>query len=465
MSHASNRSQSIRRVLWITLALNLAVTLIKLIVGLTSGSLSVIADAFHSLVDSSSNIIGLVGVWISGRPADSNHPYGHYKYETVAALSIGGMLFVAAFEIGKGVVERFFGSLPAPIVTPLTLGLMAFTFVVNLGITAYETREGQRLQSEILLADAAHTRTDLFVTLSVIGSLIGARWGATWLDPLVAAGVVVLLFRAAYAILRSTSYVLTDAAIANPAEVTRIALGVPGVHSVDSVRSRGRTDAGYLDLHIQVNPAMDADHAHNIASEVERRIATALPGIVDTVVHIEPGRSPAHSLWEDISLKLHGIALGLGVGLHDLHAHAEHEGGYSVEMHVEVDAGLTLGAAHTLVDEFERRIREAEPELRSVVTHIEPLPIELPDESGEIKRTIELRERITTLADGLAGSGACHNVELHNIAGHLTATLHVAQPADKPLTEAHALAEAIERKLHAHVHRLHRVVVHVEPPE
>lgn len=468
MNHrsVSSRSTSIRRVLWLVLALNLAVTLIKFAVGLASGALSVIADAFHSVVDSFSNVIGLIGVWVGARPADYNHPYGHHKYETVAALSIGGMLLLAAFEIGKGVVARFLGASPPPEVTALTLGLMALTFVINLAITAYETRAGRRLQSDILLADATHTRTDLLVTLSVIASLVGARYGAAWLDPLVAGGVVVLLFRAAYNILRSTSYVLTDAAVADPDAVKRIALGVPGVHSVESVRSRGRADAGYLDLHVHVNPAMDADQAHNIASEVERRITEAMPGIVDAVVHIEPGRAEADAtLWEDISLKLRSIADGLGIGLHDLHAHAERDGSFSVEMHVEVGANLTLGAAHAAADQFERRVRETMPELRSIVTHIEPLPTDLPDEAGRIKRTAELRERITALADGLAGNGACHNVELHNVGGHLTATLRVAQPADQPLTEAHALAEAIERKLHASIHRLHRVVVHVEPPD
>ncbi|MGH2523485.1 MAG: cation transporter dimerization domain-containing protein, partial [Anaerolineales bacterium] len=287
-----------------------------------------------------------------------------------------------------------------------------------------------------------------------------------WLDPLVAGVVVVLLFRAAFGILRSTSEVLTDVAVADPEAVRDIALSVPGVSHVGAVRSRGRTDAAYVDLHVKVNPAMDTDQAHAVASEVEHRLSEVLPGVVDTIVHVEPARpEPAASPLETIALTLRGLADGLGIGLHDLHAHAERDGGYSVEMHVEVEAGLTLGQAHNLADEFERRARESLPELRSFVTHIEPLPAALPDEAGRIGHTGELRQRITTLADDVAGPGACHNVELHNVEGHLTATLHVTQPADEPLVEAHALAEAIERRLHSHESRLDRVVVHVEPPE
>jgi cation diffusion facilitator family transporter len=460
------RSQAVRRMLWIVLALNLGVTLVKLAVGLASGSLSVIADAFQSIVDASSNVIGLLGMWIGARPPDENHPYGHHKYETIAAMGIGAMLLAAGYEIGRGAVGRFVGASPALHITPLTFGLIGFTFFVNLGIVFYETRAGRRLQSDILLADAAQTRTNLFLTISVLGSLAGTRLGWAWLDPAVALVILGFLFRAAFDILLSTSQVLTDVAVADPGEVERVARGVPGVTQVSDVRSRGRADAVYIDLHVKVNPAMDTDQAHGVASEVEYRISTAMPNVVEALVHIEPGRTEAApTSWEALYLMLRSLADGLGLGLHDFHAHAEHDGRYAVELHLEVDAGLTLGEAHVRADEFETRVRETLPEVASIVTHIEPLPAEVPDEENGIMRGGILRERIAALANRLAGPGACHNVELHNLNGHLTATLHVTQSAEKPLTEAHALAETIERELHAHERLLHRVVVHVEPPD
>ena len=277
---------------------------------------------------------------------------------------------------------------------------------------------------------------------------------------------MLLLFKASFEIFRSTSLVLTDVAAADPAAVERIARSVTGVRQAGRVRSRGRADAVYVDLHIQVNPAMDTDQAHGVASEVERRINADVPGVVDTVVHIEPGRGEtAHRPWEDLSLKLRGLADGMGVGLHDLHAHAERGGGYAVEAHLEVEAALTLGAAHALADDFEKRVLAALPEVRSFVSHIEPLPADLPDEAGRIAHLAALRREITELADKFAGRGACHNVVLHNVGGHLTAHLDLTRPADEPLTAAHALAEAVERELHARERRLRRVVVHVEPPE
>jgi divalent metal cation (Fe/Co/Zn/Cd) transporter len=240
------------------------------------------------------------------------------------------------------------------------------------------------------------------------------------------------------------------------------------VAAVGAVRSRGRNDAAYLDLNIRVHPSMDADQAHSVASEVEHRIAEAIPGVVDTVVHVEPAQlgEPASPL-DDLTFKLRSLAQGRGLGLHDLHAHIERDGGYSVEMHLEMAADLTLEAAHAAADQFEARAREALPQIRSLVTHLEPLPTSLPDEEARLSpaRRQRLQARLVALANQVAGPGACHEVALHQVRGHLTATLHVTQPGDMTLIAAHALAERIEQHLHANEPGLNRVVVHVEPPE
>ena len=385
---ASPRARSIRRILWVVLALNVAVTLIKLGVGVVSGSLSVIADGVQSIIDSASNVIGLLGVWISARPPDENHPYGHHKYEAVAALGIGALSLMAAYEIGRNVFTRLTGNLTLLSITPLTIGLLGFTFVVNLGITLYETRLGQHLQSHVLLADAAQTRANLFVTVSVIASLIAAQFGLNWLDSIVALIVVVVILRSAYGVLRSTSNVLTDVIAADPKDVERIVLSVPNVSRVNGIRSRGHADAMYVDLHVQVPPQMGIEQAHSVASEIERRIAERLPGVVETLVHVEPVQPEASSsTWQELSLTLRNVADGLGIGLHDLHAHVEQEGGYSVEVHLEVEASLKLGEAHALADEFEHRIRAALPAVRALTTHIEPLRTAFPNESGLMSPT------------------------------------------------------------------------------
>ncbi len=277
----------VTRILWLVLGLNLPVTAVKLAIGFSTGALAVVADGFHSLVDSSSNLVGLAGVWAAARPVDANHPYGHRRFETMATLSIGVLLLAAAWEILRAIVERLTGG-PPPEITPTTLLVVALTLPVNLAIVAFETRAGRRLNSQILLADATHTRTDVYVTLGVLASLLGALLGLAWLDMVVAAVVVGVIVRAAWHILRAAALVLTDSAAADPEAVARIALDVPGVRYVHRVRSRGATDDVHLDLHVKVNPAITTTQAHSIASEVERRILTELPRLRRVVVHVEP---------------------------------------------------------------------------------------------------------------------------------------------------------------------------------
>jgi len=257
------RNADVSRVLTAVLGLNLLVAAIKLTLGFLTGSLAILADAFHSLIDSSSNVVGLLGVWIAGRPADDNHPYGHQRFETIAALGIGVMLALAAYEIGTGVFQRLTAGVEIPVTGVNEIALMAGTFAINVVIVWYESREGRRLNSPVLLADAQHTRTDLFVTVSVVAALIGGRLGWAWLDPVVALGVVVLLAKAAWGIVSSASLTLTDAAVLDPKEVERIACAVPGVTAVHGVRSRNRGDGAWIDLAIAVDPVMDTPgHGH-----------------------------------------------------------------------------------------------------------------------------------------------------------------------------------------------------------
>ena len=163
----SDTRQQVRRVLIITLILNALVALSKIAIGLWSGALAISADGFHSLVDGLSNVAALIANRIADQPPDEGHPYGHRRFETIAALGIGAFLLVTAWEIISSALERLGGSDEIPLVTPLTFAVMLTTLVVNLFIARYESREGQRLHSELLVADSAHTRIDVFVTISV----------------------------------------------------------------------------------------------------------------------------------------------------------------------------------------------------------------------------------------------------------------------------------------------------------
>ncbi len=191
------RSQSVRRVLWIVLVLNVGVAVAKLFVGWLVSSISMVADGFHSLTDGASNVVGLIGLSIADRPPDEDHPYGHRKFETLAALIIGALLSLTAWEVLQSLIHRLREG-GEPEVTGLAFAVMIVTIVINIGVTTWEHRAARKYKSIILKADAAHTRSDVFASLAVIASLVAARFGYPQLDLIAAMVIIVMIGYAAF---------------------------------------------------------------------------------------------------------------------------------------------------------------------------------------------------------------------------------------------------------------------------
>lgn len=281
------RSRRIATVLGWILGLNLMVALAKLAYGWRSGAISMSADGLHSLLDGGSNVVGLVALAVARRPPDANHPYGHRKVETFAALVIVGLLLLGCWEIAVTAWRRL-GSPHLPHITAAGFVVLFVTLAVNLFVVWVERREGRRLQSELLMADAAHTGSDVFATLLVLASFIAMRFGVAWADVAAAAVIVALIVVAGYGILRTTLSTLSDERRIEPALVEREALAEPGVLEAHNVRSRGPSDDIHLDLHILVDPDLRVGDAHALGHRVEQRLRRRWSGVTDVVVHVEP---------------------------------------------------------------------------------------------------------------------------------------------------------------------------------
>jgi cation diffusion facilitator family transporter len=282
----ADRDISIRRTLLGVLGLNLLVAVAKLVVGWMSASISMVADGFHSLTDSASNVVGLIGIAAASKPPDEDHPYGHRKFEILAALIIGGLLAMTAWEVLKSCIERLrVGG--APEVTPLAFVVMGVTMIINLAVSSYESRKGEKLDSEILKADAAHTRSDFYSSLAVISSLIAAHYGYPQFDVVAALAITLIIARAAFKILKENGMLLADTALLPAARVREVVLGVPGVESVHKIRTRAGTQGGHADLHIQLRPDLRLDEAHAIGHLVAGELRREL-GLQDVLVHVEP---------------------------------------------------------------------------------------------------------------------------------------------------------------------------------
>lgn len=287
MSHdAASSLRSIRLILAVVLVLNLGVALAKLIVGALIHSISMVADGFHSLTDGASNVVGLIGISLAARPPDEDHPYGHWKFETLAALLIGGLLAMTAWEVLRSCFERLRDD-TVPEVSTLALVVMGVTMVVNLGVSTYERRRGQELRSDLLTADAAHTRSDFFVSLAVLVSLGAAHFGYPQVDVVVAVVITGAIAHAALSIVRRSAVRLTDTAVLPPQQVREVALRVPGVQGVHKVRTRTGAGGNHADLHVQVRADLRLDEAHVIGHIVADRLKDELD-LHDIVTHVEP---------------------------------------------------------------------------------------------------------------------------------------------------------------------------------
>lgn len=290
------RDQRVERVLLEILILNLAVAAAKAVYGYLSGSLAVASDALHSFLDSASNIVGFVALRVAARPPDDEHPYGHDKIEILAAAAIGFVIAGGAVKFGIGAVEALVEGRPAPVVGLGGFAVMVGTLVVNLFVAAYERRRGVELKSPFLVADAAHTGSDIFVTIGVIISLVGTYFGLAWADPVASLVVLVVIAWVGGGIIKSNLNVLIDQRAIDPEELGKVVLEVGGVRGAHRVRSRGIGGAVRVDLHLLVDGHMPLTRAHEIAHEVEEVIKGRFPSVRDVIIHTEPTGDPEEGI-------------------------------------------------------------------------------------------------------------------------------------------------------------------------
>lgn len=455
-----NRHHQVERVLRITLLLNVAVALGKIITGAVTGAIAITADGIHSLIDAASNVLALVANRVASQPPDANHPYGHRRFETVAALALGALLLLTGWEIITGAIERLFGG-ASPKLTPVAFAVMIATLVVNLFVSRYERRKGAELNSELLIADAANTGADVWVTISVLVSMIFVLIGISWADAVAAIIVVMLIGRAGVEVIRGASGILVDTAPYTPEELTQIAESVPSVNKVIRARSRGSADAAHIDVDIEVAPAMTADHTAAIADAVRDALEKKISGIEEVEIHFIPAADESAIPNYPLIVRAQGDALGLAT--HEVQV-TEDEKGKTLQLHVEVPPGQTLSAAHEQATLLETNLREALPEIREVITHIEPA------QTGQINGILaagskRLEENAKSLLNDRYPGLDWHHFLATPLDNGYGLALHVTLPGSTTLERAHQIAEGAELLLKSELPRIARVTIHTEPPE
>lgn len=284
MVDITHKDKKVRRVIFIEGLANFFVLIAKTFVGLSTGSMGILADAIHSLTDLTNNIIAWIVIHYSSLPADREHPYGHRKLETLAVFILASILVVLAFELAINAINKDYTEVVS---SSMELIVMLCVLSINIVVTSWQHMWAKRLDSDILRADASHTFADVLITITVIAGWQLSTVGYAWVDRLCALGVALLIFYLAYNLFRRAVPVLIDEYAIDPVELSNIIKPVSGVKKVYKIRSRwiGRTRA--IDLVISVDSSLSTEESHAIADKIESLIEKHY-GITDISIHVEP---------------------------------------------------------------------------------------------------------------------------------------------------------------------------------
>ena len=284
MEHTAQRDNQVRRIILIEGTANLVVLIIKTIIGFSTGSMAILADAVHSLTDMTNNIVAWIVMHYSTRPADREHPYGHRKFETLAVFILASILIVLAFELASNALRKEEADVAS---TGLELIIMIAVLVINIVVTSWQHMWATRLDSDILRADATHTFADVLITSVVIGGWQLSAMGYIWVDRICAIGVALVITYLAYNLFRRTLPILVDEYAINPEEINAVIKNVRGVKNVSRVRSRWIGNICAVDLVISVDSSLSTEEAHNITDEIEGLIEKQFSA-TDVSIHVEP---------------------------------------------------------------------------------------------------------------------------------------------------------------------------------
>jgi cation diffusion facilitator family transporter len=442
-------------------------TALKLVIGILTGSLGILAEAAHSALDLVAAAVTLFAVRISARPADQEHAYGHGKVENLSALFETLLLLATCAWIVYEAIERLFFRSVEVKPSAWAFLIMIIAIVVDISRSRMLYRVAKKYDSQALEADALHFSTDIWSSAVVIGGLVlvvlSQRLGIPWLanaDAVAAIGVAIIVVWVSLQLGSRTVMALLDGVPASLRDEVVRAVRVPGVVDVKQVRLRRSGPEAFADVRLCVARDASFERTHEIAAAAQSAVQRILPG-ADVVVEVEPVRAD-HEGW---LTTVRVLAARHGMGAHGIRIYDLGAGGHSVELHLEVDAYLHLDRAHDQATLFEQALRESIPSVTEVITHIEPVGDAFARRKAADADEANIRRIIESLSADAGYGCRPHDVIVRTAGGEFQVTFHCVMDAGTPIAEAHTVTERIESKLRTQVPNLGRVVIHVEPDE
>jgi cation diffusion facilitator family transporter len=464
MSFTDNK----KRVAWLSVASNAFLTLIKIITGILTGSVSVLSEAVHSAIDLLAALIATFSVHVSDKPPDPTHPYGHEKIENLSGVIEGLLIFIAAVWI---IYESIAKLLHGSDLKYLGSGsiVMAISAGLNMVVAGLLKRSAIKNRSVALEADAAHLYTDVYTSIGVFIGLfamtISKRFFGlplTWLDPIIAMGVALLIMSAAYRITQKSFNPLLDSSASSDeiANINRIMTDF-GSRGLDFHKLRTRQAGGslHVDLHMGCRPGVSLETGHDVSHELKDQIEASMPG-AKVLVHVEPSHnieilpdsSAEVKCLQEVLLKETRVS-----EIHRLRV-VRFRGDLRVEADLRLDPKVTLAESRVLTVELEKKLGDCLPNVKEITLSLHP------GDGWQKAIHDDDVERIRNLVgEHQSHFTGIHKLEVASAGGLHRIHLALGVPAVLPVFEAHLIARHIEADIRELFAKGAEIDVHIEP--
>jgi cation diffusion facilitator family transporter len=442
-----------------------AMTLLKLLAGLFSGSLGVLSDAAHSALDLAGTSLTFFAVRVSDKPADEGHSYGHGKFENLSAFLEAGLMTISCawiiWEAAQRIVHRKFELQHA--LWP------ALVLIASIAVDYWRSRqlkEAARITgSPALATDAFHFATDIWSTVAVLvglgASWLGKTYGIGWLDyadPVAAVFVSIMILRITVKLTRETISVLMDEV---PAEtrrrIVRAVQNVDGVLAVEQARVRRAGAAHFVDLTLALPRLYTFEHTDDLVKRATDAVHRVLPE-ADVVIHPVPRQERSDTIFDQVR----AVAARNNVNVHDLSIQSIH-GRLRVEQHVELDETMPLIKAHAFVSVLEAEILREAPEVHSILTHIESEPATIEHSGENVVEDRRLENAMREAATHYPEISDVHEITVARSSEHIHLSCHCTLPDELPMAQVHEIITALEDRFKLKCPEVYRVTIHPEP--
>jgi cation diffusion facilitator family transporter len=443
-----------------SIAASAGLTVAKAVIGFLTGSLAILSEAGHSLIDLSATVLTYFAVRVSGKPADAEHQYGHGKMESVTALAETALLFVLTVAVIWEAVQRLLGVQARAVeATAAAFVIIAASIVIDFFRARTLKRVAKETASEALDADALHFSSDMWSSVAVMIGLCGVAAGFAWADAAAAIVVAVFICIAGYRLGRRTIDTLTDTAPAGVSErVATIARQVPGIVAVERVRARPAGAALFVDLGVAVSRTLPLDRVSAIKERLTRAVRADMPR-AELTITTEPRALDNETVRERVMV----IARDMGLAVHHVAVQAI-SGRLSVSLDLEVEGTQPLTVAHATASRLEDALREELGPDVEVETHIEPLPADIMSGRDALpNRVVEVREALIALAAAIPGLHEVHDVRVRETTGGEIVNFHCRVDPAMSVSAVHDMVDALESRLRSRFPTILRVIGHAEP--